>query len=112
VGTLAYTSEGDTSSGKERIEVFADGTTALIDDFSLASITRDGKTQTSRTRPQDKGHRAEISRFLDMAISRGRDDRLIFWQLLSMHVTLQAVASMSSGGAIHIDVPEWLGFGG
>ncbi|MFT3697388.1 MAG: bi-domain-containing oxidoreductase [Kofleriaceae bacterium] len=59
VGTIAYTSIGDPATGKERIEVFGGGVTAVIDDFRTTTI---GKQKWSTS--QDKGHREELARFV------------------------------------------------
>jgi predicted dehydrogenase len=65
VGSLVYTSAGDRSFGKERIEVFCGGNVAVLDDFRRLDIWRDGvhRSWVSRLR-QDKGHRAIWGAFL------------------------------------------------
>ena len=65
VATIAYTSGGDPTSGKERIEMFGGGISAAIDDFKLTAITRGGRRDKLET-TQDKGHREELARFVAM----------------------------------------------
>ena len=64
-----YTSEGDSSFSKERIEVYAGGSVGVVDNFTKATITKKGRTQTlGRTNwlaGQDKGHKAELTAFLE-----------------------------------------------
>ncbi|HEY0254219.1 MAG TPA: bi-domain-containing oxidoreductase, partial [Kofleriaceae bacterium] len=59
LATIAYTAGGDASTGKERVEVFGGGVTAVIDDFKVTTI---GKHRWSTA--QDKGHREELERFI------------------------------------------------
>src|SRR5262249_36058538 len=67
---LLYTSLGPKSGlGKERIEVFCDGETYIVDDFKQLTRASDGSVlwQSAET---DKGHFEELSRFGD-AIAAG-----------------------------------------
>jgi polar amino acid transport system substrate-binding protein len=70
IATITYTSKGDPALGKERIEVFAGGASAVIDDFHTTTIVRRGKTEHFKTK-QDKGHRDELARFVRMATTGG-----------------------------------------
>jgi predicted dehydrogenase len=64
VATVAYAAEGGTRLGKERIEVFAPGRTAVLDDFHTLCLHDEAKPRTERRRTPDKGHGAEIEAFL------------------------------------------------
>jgi predicted dehydrogenase len=64
VATVIYAAEGGTRLGKERIEVFAPGRTAVLDDFQTLDLHDDAKPRTERLRAPDKGHEAEIAAFL------------------------------------------------
>jgi polar amino acid transport system substrate-binding protein len=62
LATVVYTSKGDPKSGKERVEVYAAGVSAIIDDFRQAEVWRGVR---SRWRGgQDKGHVALMEAFL------------------------------------------------
>ena len=63
VGTILYSSIGDPSVSKERIELFGSGVVIEIDDFSRLSISRGGKT-TTRKATQDKGQANLVAAFL------------------------------------------------
>jgi predicted dehydrogenase/threonine dehydrogenase-like Zn-dependent dehydrogenase len=65
IATIAYTASGDPRSGKERIEMFGGGTSAVIDDFTHTAVTRSGKAVHLKT-AQDKGHKEELARFVAM----------------------------------------------
>ncbi|MFC4293996.1 bi-domain-containing oxidoreductase [Novosphingobium tardum] len=70
-GHILYTSLGDPSVPKERIEAFGQNLVISLDDFRELRITRSGRTQTTKARQQDKGQRALVDRFLDACKSGG-----------------------------------------
>jgi polar amino acid transport system substrate-binding protein len=59
-GSIAYLAEGDKSVPKERVEIYGDGKTFVIDDFRSATSYHNGKEQSQRLRNQDKGQAEEI----------------------------------------------------
>jgi predicted dehydrogenase/threonine dehydrogenase-like Zn-dependent dehydrogenase len=63
--TLVYTAVGDPAYSKERIECYAGGTVATIDNFRTLEIVANGsiRRQSSRLK-QDKGHYAELEAFV------------------------------------------------
>ena len=77
LGSIVYTSLGDASLGKERVEVHASGASLVLDDFRELFIHRGGKTKTV-SRRQDKGILDEV-RALKAALAQD-DSRLISWE--------------------------------
>ncbi len=71
VASLLYTSIGNTLLPKERIELHAGGASAIVDDFMRASWVRGSKEKTARALEKDKGHEAQVTRFLDAIRGRG-----------------------------------------
>ena len=71
VASVAYVADGADGLGKERVEVFADGRTAVLGDFRTLDLYGGAKPRTERLRAQDKGHVAEVEAFL-AAIRAGR----------------------------------------
>jgi predicted dehydrogenase/threonine dehydrogenase-like Zn-dependent dehydrogenase len=68
---LLYTSLGPkTGLGKERIEIFCDGETYVVDDFKQLARASDG-TVLWQSGEADKGHFEELSRFGDAVASNG-----------------------------------------
>ncbi len=63
IAAIVYTSKGDASAGKERVEAFAGGATGVIDDFRRAEAWAGGHRDRWKGR-QDKGHRAELEAFV------------------------------------------------
>jgi predicted dehydrogenase/threonine dehydrogenase-like Zn-dependent dehydrogenase len=66
VGSIIYAGNGDPRLAKERIEGFAGGIAAVLDDFSVLEIYDGGKKKTVKGN-RDKGHRAQITAFLEAA---------------------------------------------
>jgi predicted dehydrogenase/threonine dehydrogenase-like Zn-dependent dehydrogenase len=66
---LLYTSLGPKALPKERVEVFCDGETYILDDYR--SLTRAGDGSALWSGDQDKGHYEELSRFGDAIASDG-----------------------------------------
>ena len=72
LGTISYLANGAKSFPKERVEVFAGGRTAVLDDFRSLELVRDKQRQVIRSRlRQDKGHRAIWEAFVAAIISGG-----------------------------------------
>lgn len=63
VGTILYTSQGDPSVPKERIEIFGARTIVQIEDFSTMTVHRNGRPRRIKA-AQDKGQVALIEAFL------------------------------------------------
>ncbi len=102
-----YTSDGDSSFSKERIEVYAGGCVGVIDNFMTATLTKGGRTQklgsSNLLQGQDKGHTAELQAFT--AAVRGKAD----WPIaaadlfLSASLPIAAQESIESGQIIKLD---------
>ncbi len=71
IATLAYIANGDTAAGKERVEVFGQGTTAVIDNWRQATIHANGKKETIAPKGTGKGHAAEMAAFVNAIRSGG-----------------------------------------
>jgi polar amino acid transport system substrate-binding protein len=71
VGTILYTSVGDPSFPKERLEVFASGRAAVLDDFRSLTLSVAGKRRRRRAFSRDKGHRALLAAFVAAARGEG-----------------------------------------
>ena len=67
--TLVYTALGDPAYSKERIECYAGGTVAAIDNFRMLEIVANGsvRRQSSRLK-QDKGHQGELDAFVTAVV--------------------------------------------
>jgi len=70
--SIQYLTTGHRGFAKERIEAFADGTGAVLDDFNSLETRRGATRQMRKNRwRQDKGHQAQFAAVID-AIARGQ----------------------------------------
>jgi len=104
VATVVYTAAGDTAYPKERIEVFCEGKVMVSDDFKRLSLTQGGRTHTSRPQQADKGHRAEMKAFLDLAAGLPVTELTFADCVSSMAATFKVVESLMTGAPVA--VPE------
>lgn len=63
IGVLDYLANGDKSFAKERLEVFCGGQIAVLDDFRMLQMTKDGRKKEIKLARQDKGHTNELQAF-------------------------------------------------
>ena len=68
IGTVCYYSEGDKGCPKERVEVFANRTTLVLDDFRSLTVHARGKSSQKRLPSQDKGQAACVRAFVDAVL--------------------------------------------
>jgi predicted dehydrogenase/threonine dehydrogenase-like Zn-dependent dehydrogenase len=108
-GTISYFANGDRSYSKERLEVFGGGAVAVLEDFRLLELVRDGRKQKFHSRlRQDKGHRAEWEAFA-AAVQNGSPSPIAFDEIIaSTLTTLRAVESRSSGLPVAIATTEFI----
>lgn len=90
LGQLLYTSLGPKAGlGKERIEVFCDGETYVVDDFKRLIKASDGSVLWQNS-DADKGHFEELSRFGDAIASDGASpipfDELVETSALALQI--------------------------
>jgi predicted dehydrogenase len=63
-GVIAYYANGSKMLKKEYFEVYASGTTAVINDFKEGKIYGKGKPQTLKLSSQDKGQKTMLAEFI------------------------------------------------
>lgn len=109
VGTITYTASGDKAFPRERIEVFRGGAVGLIENFSMASFTRQGHTRRKRNLlAVDRGHRAEMAAFFS-AICVGGPPPVSFAEyVLTTLATFAIVESMQRGEPVCVEHPTAL----
>lgn len=105
VGTLAYNTVGDKAAAKERVEVYSNGTVAVLDDFRRLEITRNGRSKREKSRNQDKGQKTEMAETV-RSFRQNEAAPIPFVELLAgMEVIFAAQESMRSG--LPVDVPQY-----
>jgi predicted dehydrogenase/threonine dehydrogenase-like Zn-dependent dehydrogenase len=69
-GTICYLSEGDRSLPKERIEIYAESKSFIIDDFRSATLYQNGKEQKIKLANQDKGQADELRSLCNVVLGK------------------------------------------
>ena len=67
IASIIYTAGGDTSVAKEYVEIFADRSVAVIEDYKSGYFVKGGKKTRLGGGSQDKGHANEIESFINAA---------------------------------------------
>lgn len=80
IGTICYLAEGDKGCPKERVEVFANRTTLILDDFRSLTIHAGGKKSEKRLSSQDKGQAGCVRDFV-AAVLDGRSAPVPFGEI-------------------------------
>ena len=99
LATIQYAAGGHRDLPKERCEVFADGRSAVMDDFRVTRFQGGGRTVRGR---QDKGFAAELARFV--AACRDGGPWPIPWsEIAATHrVCFGAIRSLSVGTSVRL----------
>ena len=106
VGSICYFSNGDKSLPKERIEVFAMGAAAVLEDFQKLSIHARGAGKVKKLLSQDKGQKAEVNAFID-SILAGKEAPIPFSELVTGSLaTFRMVDSIRTGKCVGIGVRD------
>lgn len=70
-GSIAYMSEGDKALPKERLEIFGEGKTFVLEDFRSATLHSGGKEKRLKLRGQDKGQANEVREICRAVLAGG-----------------------------------------
>jgi len=102
IGTIIYTTHGDSSLSKERAEFFADGMAGVITDFKQLEMVKGGKKEKIAKRMvTEKGHKNEFEKFLEM-VKKGSSEYNFEGNVLTTLVTLKAVDSLQNNSPVKI----------
>src|SRR5581483_3841179 len=103
-GNINYFSTGDRAFPKERVEVYGGGRVAVLDDFRLLEVWRNGKRKVTRRLQQDKGFDRELEAFV--AAARTSAGMPISFRSLALTTlaTIHIVDALGSGRPEAVDV--------
>ncbi len=106
LGTIAYLANGDRSFPKERIEAYAAGRVAVLDDFRLLEVWSSGRRRVWRSPlRQDKGHRGLWEAFAE-AVRRGGPPPIPYPDLFAVsQATLDALESLRRREPVRVEPP-------
>jgi predicted dehydrogenase/threonine dehydrogenase-like Zn-dependent dehydrogenase len=103
VATILYAANGEKGAGKERIEASSAGRTAVLEDYRILELHRDGRVDRVRERLKaDKGHSEECRAFL-AAVRGGGPSPIAFDDLAtSMRTAFAALESLTTGQPVSL----------
>ena len=102
IGTISYLANGDKSLSKELVEIYANGCTAVLNDFKALSIYAHGKKRKKKLLSQDKGQKTEVRQFIG-AILNGTGEVIPFEDIHSASLTtFKIIESIRSGEYVEI----------
>lgn len=102
IGTIIYTTHGDSSLSKERAEFFADGMAGVITDFKQLELVKGGKKEKiSKRMVTEKGHKSEFEKFFEM-VTKGSSEYDFEANILTTMATLKAVESVQNGSSVRL----------
>lgn len=106
IASITYAANGDTALPKERVEVMCEGGMWIVDDFRRLEWAVAGKKGQRRLTGADKGHRREMSAFLDLA--QGKPSGILNFEdaVISTAATLAVIESLTKGAAVGLDLPS------
>jgi len=103
IGTISYLANGDKSLPKERIEMFGNGCTAVLEDFKSLSIYANGRKKEKKLINQDKGQKVQVQSFVN-AILNGSAPPI---PLIDIHsatlATFKIIDSIRTGECIKLE---------
>ena len=102
VATVAYVGSGDTTAGKERLEVLGDGAFAALEDFRTLELHRGGRKTRTRALGQDKGHKAELAAFVAAVQAGGPSPIALSSLAATSRATFAAVESLRTGEKVAV----------
>lgn len=97
-GVIAYYANGSKSLAKEYIEIYAQGQTAIIDDFKVLRIYGKGKPSKRKLLNQNKGQKEMVDAFVNGLLKKG-EAPIPFQEIVSVtKATFKVVDSIKSNG--------------
>jgi hypothetical protein len=91
LGTLIYVANGDPGYEKERVEVFGEGRTAVLENWKRACLSVNGRIKKVLPAGTGKGHVPELEAFVS-GIGSATCDALRFEDAVAATVTTFAAA--------------------
>ena len=103
VVTVIYNSSGAVSMPKERVEVFARNSSAILDDFRSLQLFSGNKRKSVGSGKQDKGHKNEVNSYISM-LKAGCEPLISFDDLCAVsQTTFAAIESLKRKETVAIE---------
>lgn len=104
IGTITYTTAGDSRVARERVEVFGDQAVAEINNFRTAQFHRRHRTHRLWRLQQDMGYRGEMEAFLRAVATGGPMPIPLEEILASSLATLRVLDSLAQRRPVEVDL--------
>lgn len=105
IGTVIYSSMGDTAMSKEYCEIYCEGKSAIMDNFKTVKFYRAGK-EYIHNYDGDKGIKAEINEVIE-SLRKDKPFPIPFHSIVATtKATFAAVESLKIGKAIDLKITE------
>jgi len=102
IGAISYFANGDKSLPKERVEIYTNGCTAVLNDFKEALIYSAGRSRKKKLMVQDKGQKEEVKAFVE-SILKGESGPIPLEEIINTSiVTFKILESLQTGQAAAI----------
>jgi polar amino acid transport system substrate-binding protein len=101
-GSIAYLAEGDKALGKERVEIFGEGKTFVLEDFRSATLHSGGKEKRIKQRGQDKGQTNEVHEVCRVVLNGGPSPIALEDLAATTRATFSIVESLRTGLPVEI----------
>jgi len=102
IANISYFSNGNKNVPKERIEVFSNGSVAVIDDFKIMETFSNNNKEKFKLKSQDKGHSIQFDKIL-AALENESEFPISFDEIYhSSFVTLESIRSIKERRLIEI----------
>jgi len=104
VAHIVYTAEGDTSVGKEHLEVIGNNGIATLEDFRHLKIVQNGKKREWRSWMPDKGHKQEMREFVRAATSGSEMPIPLADLWMTSYVCFALRDALQNGGSVRVEL--------
>lgn len=106
LATVFYSSEGDSSAAKERVEVYGGGAVGVMDNYMTTTWVQGGRKKTLYKKPmfsgQEKGHAPALAAWLRACMGAGGEVPGVAELCHSSRITLWAAESISTGRDVSV----------
>lgn len=101
-GSIAYLSEGDKAMPKERVEIFSEGKSFVLDDFRGATMYRNGREESTKPRQQDKGQADETRAVCEVVLKALPAPIALIDLAATTRATFRIRESLRTGQAVNV----------
>jgi predicted dehydrogenase/threonine dehydrogenase-like Zn-dependent dehydrogenase len=101
-GCVAYLAEGDKALAKERMEIFGEGKSFVIDDFRQATGFRNGREEKITLRAQDKGQAEQVKAVCSVVLEGGPAPIALGELEATTRATFRALDSIRTGRFLEV----------